>query len=64
MRSLRIAAALSLFVLSCVTASLADTVTLTLTSANNYVSPDGGYVAPYYLQAAGSNQTFPVICDD
>lgn len=64
MRSLRIVAALTSFAVLCVTASLADTVTLTLTSANNYVSPDGGYVAPYYLQAAGSNQTFPVICDD
>lgn len=64
MRSLRIVAALTSFAVLCVTASLADTVTLTLTSANNYVSPDGGYVAPYYLQAAGSNQSFPVICDD
>ena len=64
MSSLRTAAALAVLSLLCVATSFADTVTLTLTSANNYVSPDGGYVAPYYLQANGSNQTFPVICDD
>lgn len=53
---------LILLILSAV--SFADSVTLTLKSANNYVSPDGGYVAPYYVQPSSGGQPFAVVCDD
>jgi PEP-CTERM motif len=64
MRILRYLALASLGLLFGTTNSFADSVTLTLTGASNYVSPDGAYVAPYSLQASGTNQSLPVICDD
>lgn len=64
MRILRYSAVASLGLFLGTTNSFADSVTLTLTGASNYVSPDGAYVAPYSLTQAGSNQSFPVICDD
>ena len=63
MLSSRLISVLGLVVL-CLSVCYADPVSLTLASANNYVSPDGGYVAPYMLQVTGTTQTFPVICDD